>query len=77
MTENSETNFVERYEPGTQARVELVNGRILDVVNGCYFDAGTSIILQGGKIEFMPGLAGEPTGIAQATTRQAAITKRR
>jgi imidazolonepropionase-like amidohydrolase len=58
--ETSKTNFVEQYKPGNQARVELVNGRILDVVNGRYFDAGTSVILQGGKIESMPGLAGEP-----------------
>lgn len=63
MIETSETNFVKRYEPGKQARVELKNGRILDVLNGRYFDAGTSVILQGGKIESMPGLAGEPTGI--------------
>jgi imidazolonepropionase-like amidohydrolase len=59
----SKTNFVKRYEPGNQARVELKNGRILDVVNGRYFDEGTSVILQGGKIEFMPGLASEPTNI--------------
>ncbi len=63
MMETSETNFVKRYEPGNQARVELVNGRILDVVNGRYFDSGTSIILQGGKIESMPDLTGEPTRI--------------
>jgi len=61
--ETSKTNFVERYEPGAQARVELKNGRILDVFNGSYFDAGTSVILQGGKIESMPGLANEPTDI--------------
>jgi len=61
--EASKTNFVERYEPGAQARVELKNGRILDVVNGCYYETGTSVILHGGKIESMPGLAGEPTGI--------------
>ena len=60
MTENSKTNFVERYEPGAQARVELVNGRIMDVVNGCYYDAGTRVILQGGKIESMPSPTGEP-----------------
>jgi len=60
MTETSKPNFVEGYEPGKQARVELVNGRILDVVNGRYFDAGTSVILQGGVIESMPGSAGEP-----------------
>ncbi len=58
------THFVKRYEPGDQARVELKNGRILDVINGRYYDAGTSAILQGGKIESMPGLAGEPTDIA-------------
>jgi len=61
--ETSKTHFVERYEPGAQARVELVNGRILDVVNGRTFEAGTSIILLGGKIESMPGLTGGPTGI--------------
>jgi len=61
--ETSKTNFVKRYEPGNQVRVELVNGRILDVVNGRYFDAGTRVILQGGKIESMPGLAGEPTDV--------------
>jgi imidazolonepropionase-like amidohydrolase len=63
LMETSKTNFVKQYEPGNQARVELKNGRILDVVNGRYFDAGTSVILQDGKIESMPGLAGEPTGI--------------
>jgi imidazolonepropionase-like amidohydrolase len=60
---NPKINFVTRYEPGNQARVELKNGRILDVVNSRYYDAGTSIILQGGKIESIPGLAGEPTNI--------------
>jgi imidazolonepropionase-like amidohydrolase len=59
----SRTNFVKRYEPGAQARVELKNGRILDVVNGRYYDAGTSIMMQGGKIESVPGVAGELTGI--------------
>jgi imidazolonepropionase-like amidohydrolase len=63
MIETTKTNFVKQYEPGAQARVELVNGRILDVVNGCYFDAGTRVILQDGKIESMPGLPGKPTGI--------------
>jgi imidazolonepropionase-like amidohydrolase len=61
--ETSKTNLVKRYEPGKQARVELVNGRILDVINGRYFDAGTRVTLKGGKIESMPGLADEPTGI--------------
>jgi len=64
MTETSRTNFVKQYEPGNHARVELKNGRILDVVNGCYFDAGTNLILRDGMIESMPGLAGEPTVVA-------------
>jgi imidazolonepropionase-like amidohydrolase len=60
VMETSNTNFVRQYEPGKQSRVELKNGRILDVINGCYHDAGTSIILQDGGIVSMPGLAGEP-----------------
>lgn len=63
MMETSKANFVKQYEPGKQARVELKNGRILDVVNGRYFNAGTSVILQGGVIESMPGLEGEPTDV--------------
>jgi imidazolonepropionase-like amidohydrolase len=63
MAGYTETKFVKQYEPGNQARVDLVNGRIVDVVNGRYYDAGTSVILQGGVIESMPGLAGEPIGI--------------
>ena len=58
--ETSKTNFVEQYKPGAQARVALKNGRILDVVNGRYYDEGTSVILQDGGIVSMPGLAGEP-----------------
>jgi hypothetical protein len=60
MMEISKTNFVKLYEPGEQSRVELKNERILDVINGRYFDAETSIILQGGKIELMPGFTGRP-----------------
>ena len=29
-----ETKFAKQYEPSRQARVELVNGRIVDVVQG-------------------------------------------
>jgi imidazolonepropionase-like amidohydrolase len=58
MAETTKTYFVKQYEPGKKNRVELKNGRILDVANGRYFDAGTSIILQGGKIETMPSSSG-------------------
>ncbi len=54
--ETSKTNFVKQYEPDKQAQVELKNGRILDVVNGRYFDAGTRVILQDGVAAlFMDG----------------------
>ena len=53
-------NFVKQYEPGSQARVELVNGRIVDVVHGRYYDAGTNVIVQDGKIVAMPG---EPAAV--------------
>jgi hypothetical protein len=61
MVETSKTNFVKQYEPGNQAWVELKNGRILDVVNGRYYDEGTRVILRNGKIESMPGLSDEQT----------------
>jgi imidazolonepropionase-like amidohydrolase len=62
MKETSKTNFVKRYEPGDQARVELVNGRILDVVNGRYLDDGTTVILHEGKIEAITAIDGESNG---------------
>jgi imidazolonepropionase-like amidohydrolase len=63
MAGYTETKFVKQYEPGNQARVELVNGRILDVVNGHYHETGTRVILQGGVIVSMPGRTGEPTAV--------------
>jgi len=58
MVVYAETKF-KQYEPDSQARVELINGRIVDVINGRYYDTGTSIILQEGKIVAMPGSQGE------------------
>jgi hypothetical protein len=57
MMETSKTNFVKQYEPGKQARVELKNGRILDVVNGRYYDEGTRVILRNGKIDVQYSLS--------------------
>ena len=50
MAGYTETKFVKQYEPGNQARVELVNGRIVDVVHGRYYETGTRVVLQDGKI---------------------------
>ena len=61
--ETFKTQFVKEYEPDERSRVELKNGRIIDVIKGRYLDEGTSIILQDGKIESMPGLSGEPTSV--------------
>ncbi len=47
------------YQPDNDAWVELKNGRFVDVINGCYFDPEVSLILVGGKIHAMRGLAGE------------------
>jgi imidazolonepropionase-like amidohydrolase len=59
METTSKTNFVKQYKPGSKARVALVNGRILDVINGHYFDAGTSVILKDGVVESLPNIGGE------------------
>lgn len=56
------TNFVSMYEPDSDARVELKNGRFLDVWGGAYFDPRVSIVVRGSRIESMPGLPGQPTG---------------
>jgi predicted amidohydrolase YtcJ len=52
-----ETNYVKEYVPGNDARVELTNGRIVDVVNGCYFDTGVSVAIKGAKIVCLNGLS--------------------
>ncbi|MCP4754434.1 MAG: amidohydrolase family protein [Proteobacteria bacterium] len=63
MTDTPETNFVEDYEPGPQARVELKNGRLVDVVNGVYLDPNVSMVLENGKIAAMPGSSGEESEV--------------
>ncbi len=41
-------------------RLKLINARIVDVENGCYFDPQVNLVIQNGKIVAMPGLPGEP-----------------
>lgn len=63
MGGENETVFVDNYEPGDDAVVELKNGRFIDVINGRYFPLETKIIIQGKTIKAMPGLPNEPTDI--------------
>jgi imidazolonepropionase-like amidohydrolase len=63
MANEPETKYVKQYAPGSQARVELVNGRIVDVVRGRYHETGTRLILQDGKVVSLPGLPSEPTHV--------------
>jgi len=63
MAGEPETKYVKQYKPDNQARVELMNGRIVDVVHGRYHETGTRIIVQGGAIVAMPGRQGEPTAV--------------
>ncbi len=49
--------------PHTQDRVKLVNARITDVENSCYYPHQVNLIIQDGKIESMPGLLGEPDDV--------------
>ena len=57
------TNFVDKYEPGGDAVVELKNGRFADVIKGRYYPPETRVVIQGNKIKALPGLRGEPTSI--------------
>lgn len=60
MSDYSETNFVKEHLPGKGARIELKNGRFLDVINGTYFPLEVNLIVEGGRIKSMPGLLDEP-----------------
>jgi len=63
MSDYSKTNFVKENLLGKGARVELKNGRFLDVIKGTYFSPEVSLIIEGGRIKSMPGLPGEPGDI--------------
>ncbi len=45
--------------PAIHDRIQLINARIVDVENGCYFPDQVSLVIQNGKILAMPGQAGE------------------
>ena len=56
-------NFIKDYQPGAEAVVELTNARVVDVMNGCFFDQKVSILIRNGKIISMPGLEDESSKI--------------
>jgi hypothetical protein len=60
---SSKINFVGDYEPEENACVELINGRIVDVINAKYFDENVKLIIKGSRIEAMPGVEGQPVDI--------------
>jgi imidazolonepropionase-like amidohydrolase len=51
MNASQEIRFVRDYRPDADSRVELQNGKIVDVVNGCYLAPEASITIKDGKIE--------------------------
>ena len=63
MKNSSKINFVGDYEPEENACVELINGRIVDVINAKYFDENVKLIIKGSRIEAMPGVEGQPVDI--------------
>ncbi len=63
MGNRSGINFVKDYQPGIEAVVELTNARVVDVMNGCFFDPNVRILIQNGKIIAMPGLENETSEI--------------
>jgi len=48
---------------GKGALVELTNAKFVDVNNGCFFDQGTRLIMQGNRIVAMPGQDKEEDGL--------------
>ena len=51
MNVRQEAGFVRDYRPGSDARVELKNGRFVDVEGGCHLAPETTVTIKDGKIE--------------------------
>ncbi len=60
MKKYSKTHFVTDYKPGSDAVVELRNGKIADVDKGCFLKEGTTLVIRNGKIISMPDLPEKP-----------------
>jgi imidazolonepropionase-like amidohydrolase len=61
--DNHSTHFVDDYIPGADSRVELKNGRFIDAINGRYFEAGTTLVVEGGKIVEICGPQDDPGAV--------------
>jgi len=57
MTNTIEVKPFDDDRVGKDALVELTNAKFVDVTNGCFFDQGTRMIIQGNQIAAMPGPA--------------------
>ncbi|MBI5118268.1 amidohydrolase family protein [Candidatus Poribacteria bacterium] len=63
LNENHPTHFVDDYIPRADSRVELKNGRFVDVINGRYFEAGTTVVVERGKIVEICGPQDHPGAV--------------
>ncbi len=63
MNDTFGINFINDYQPAEDACVELCNGKFVDVINAGYFNENVTLLLKGGRIEAMPGLEGQPSGV--------------
>jgi imidazolonepropionase-like amidohydrolase len=59
MSDDPEVGFVWGDQPGDDDRVELTNGRFVDVINGCHLESGTSLVVESGRIRSLPGASGQ------------------
>jgi imidazolonepropionase-like amidohydrolase len=60
MGEVSGINFVQGDPTGGAACVELTNGRFVDVVGGRFFEPGTRLVIEGGKIRSVSAEPAQP-----------------
>jgi imidazolonepropionase-like amidohydrolase len=59
MTASSPEGPAGSIKPENDDLVELKNGRLVDVVNGRFFEPGRRLLIQNGRIVAMPGAASE------------------
>jgi imidazolonepropionase-like amidohydrolase len=60
MSDVQGINFVADGPLDADARVELTNGRFVDVVKGCFFEPGTRLVIESGRILSISGQPAQP-----------------